>query len=1331
MAADSPVGNVAAATAGLAPAAPGDALFVAGYDPSAVGREHDPRLVQLTRLASVLLASTTPWRLRRLASEGGDRDAPSRGNVRRELDAMFARAGAQRLIIIAAPLTRTVEGLALACAPELGGFREDSSVPLEWIGLRLRRAAVVPTALILITTGGTADARAALDALGVGHAAHVVAVDVDAPAAALAALIDAIEATAIDPATGAVTPRSLAATLGARATAAVHPATDAQALVRRSGGAGADAGPALPGGFRLGTELGRGRFGVVYRARQALTGREVAIKILAPGLHADARAFATEVQALARVDHPGVVRVLHADTTVDGRPFLAMDLVSGTPLTATIGTGLLAPGLAHDLGRQLVGALAAAHAAGVIHGDVSPDNVLVAHGPPPRVVLIDFGMARLHSGDAAAGGTGGYLAPEVLGGEATTPRSDVFAAAMVLLRMLVGPAALGDHRAAIATLPPGAQRAALTRALDPDPAARFADAESLASALGVDRAITALPRPPFRMAAPFGEDDRGDFHGRAAEVERLLEQVLFRTAVAYVAPSGTGKTSTLRAGLIPRLRALDIEVVYVACRAGVEVDVAALLGAPGRALPELLAERVAATPRRLVVLIDQIEAALTDAHDASRGAAVLEQLDPSRWPSDAPVAVVWSVREEYLARLLDRAQRLAPGLPIERLGPLTPAVAREVIVQTLAAREVAIAPALLDALIADLTTAAASLAAELGWGDAPAVYPPHLQLAGSVLFEARGAGPLDRALYDRLGGLATILREHLRRVLEDELAPADVAVARALLQALVSTGHLRTACAERELIARASPAAAGRPAAAIVATLHYLRDRGVVVATPGGDGEPVWDLAHDSLVARVEAWIDATDLARRRALELVRHHLRHARTDAPSRLSADELREVVPHVAARDLAALDDEWRGRSGAGLRAATTLVAASRAAVRRRRGAVAAAVVVALGVAGFLAWRWQAERELRRRQIAVRDRDLGQSMLVLRAFDWDPVTLTAADTTAARFTWTLVRPDPADDTRPGPPFASYDLRREPRRPPPGAVGAELIIARGGPAVLVIDRVDRAGRPCTSVLIPIRRLPGYRDGAAPAALEIRAPTCEATLAGMIEVEAGPFIGGGVGEPPSEVAHEKGQAERSVPMARYRLDRTEMPHAFAQAMAAALAAAGYALPLYPDTDPLFQGGDPPWPITAVARRDAALLCAMAGKRLPSSLEWQKALRGGVTIGGQPNPYPRRNLPWGPARTPAPANLKPLEADRLRFGAPVATGGTPGDVGPYGHRDLAGNVSEWTTDDDARGLAIVRGGNWAETEPDWLVDFMAIDNPRAPNTTMYHIGFRCAVSAPQ
>ena len=217
MADESAAGDVVAAPPRVVPARPGDALFVAGYDPGA-GGDDDPRLAEFTRLAAVLLASATPWRLRRLAPHGGDRDAPSRGNVRRELDALFGRASAQRLIIIAAPLTRTVEGLALVCAPELGGFREDASVPLEWIGLRLRRAEVVPTALILITTGTAADARAALDALGAGHAAHVIAVDVAPPAAALGAVIDAIEHGAIDPAAGAVTPRSLAATLGACST---------------------------------------------------------------------------------------------------------------------------------------------------------------------------------------------------------------------------------------------------------------------------------------------------------------------------------------------------------------------------------------------------------------------------------------------------------------------------------------------------------------------------------------------------------------------------------------------------------------------------------------------------------------------------------------------------------------------------------------------------------------------------------------------------------------------------------------------------------------------------------------------------------------------------------------------------------------------------------------------------------------------------------------------------------------------------------------------------------------------------------------------------------
>jgi hypothetical protein len=171
--------------------------------------------------------------------------------------------------------------------------------------------------------------------------------------------------------------------------------------------------------------------------------------------------------------------------------------------------------------------------------------------------------------------------------------------------------------------------------------------------------------------------------------------------------------------------------------------------------------------------------------------------------------------------------------------------------------------------------------------------------------------------------------------------------------------------------------------------------------------------------------------------------------------------------------------------------------------------------------------------------------------------------------------VRPDPADDARPGPPFAPSDLARQPRPAPAGAVGAEQVTARGGPAVLVIDRVDRGGRPCTRVVRadpPLARLPAA--GAAPAPLDLRVPTCEATLAGMIAVEAGPFIarrcrraavGGGACQ---GATGAPGQAVRVLP----RPDRdVERVRALGR-WKATLVAAGYALPLYPDNRPALSG---------------------------------------------------------------------------------------------------------------------------------------------------------------
>jgi formylglycine-generating enzyme required for sulfatase activity len=1332
----------------------GDALLVAGYDTAAINAD-DPRLPLVTQLGEALLASASPWRIRRLAAHGSDRDVPSRGNVRRDLDALLHRPAAARILVIAAGLTRTVEGLAVVCAPTLGGFREDASVPLEWFALRLRRAADVPTALVVAMPGVPRDAGACLDVLGTAATEHVIVVDAGEPVSTLRGLIDGLWSEAIDLATGTVTPRSLGDYLGRRlGKAAIQPSSSMRTLLAPRGLARADLaertsqrphdeadeliGAVLPGRFRVVSELGRGSFGVVYRAHQELVDRPVAIKVLPARLGVDAiRRFALEIRAVGGLDHRNVVRVLHADVMRDGRMFVAMELLSGPTLEQLLVDGPLSPTRAFGLARQLIAGLAAAHAAGIIHADVKPANAIVVDGSDPRLVLLDFGLSRLRADDAAAalGGTPAFMAPEQLRGGRVDASVDLYAAALVSLTLIAGtpPRTEADRARALAAFVDDRVRAALVRALAEDPAARFASAVEMAAALGdvPSGAITRPARPPFRLAAPFSEEDRGDFHGRTPDVERLLEHVLFRRAVVYVAPSGTGKTSLLRAGLVPRLRDLDIDVAYVACRAGVANDIAGTITSGASTVPDAIERRLTApSTRRLVLIIDQIEAALVGGRDDTHGEAVLEALALPAWPVDAPVAVVWSVREEYLARLLDRVQRLEPGVPIVRLGPLAPEVAADIFTRTLEHRAVTVEPALVEVLVRDLTGAAAGLAIELGWGDGPAVYPPHLQLAGAVLYEARADGAIDLELYRRLGGLATILAEHLHHVLEGELGATDTAIARDVLLALVTSSHTRAACEQPELVARVVRLDAARSESAVTAVLQFLRDRGLLVAVAGPRGEPVWDLAHDSLVAQVEAWVTATDLARRRALELVRYHLRRSTPKAPSRLGVAELREVRDHLGARDLTDLDDEWRARPEAGTDPASRLLATSRRAVMRRRAALGGFALAAIAIAGGFALRWRDGLQ----EISLRDRDIGSSQLVLRAFDWDPATLTAIDVGSADFSWELVRPAPGDDDMPGQPFAPGDLSRRPVTPPPGAVRADAVDARGGPAVLMITRRDRGGRACSSVIVPIRHLPGYSQTHN---FSLRIPTCEATLAGMILVPAGTFIAGGIGEPPSpDQQHFKEDFERESWLSSYWLDRTEVPNAALAAVSAALEAGGRTLPTYPDSDELARAGEPDRPAMSLTWFDAKVVCRLLGKRLPTSDEWQKAARGSVVLGESlsPNPYPRRNLPWGPSSEIALPWGPSIEIARanVNYGgatAPAPVGSFPGDVGPYGHVDMAGNVTEWTADRKANGFVCTRGGNWSDTTASKLIDLVALKNQRAPQLSWFTMGFRCAADA--
>ena len=175
------------------------------------------------------------------------------------------------------------------------------------------------------------------------------------------------------------------------------------------------------GPWTLREALGRGAFGVTWRATRE-DGRQAAVKVLA-------RAPGAELRALARVAHPAVVGLLGAGSLP--RPWLAMELAAGRPASEVLG-GVGDLILARELGATLMDALAAVHAAGVVHGDVKPANLIVDATGQPGLRLVDFGLA------GAAGGTVAYAAPERLRHEAPEAANDVYAAGLVMFEAAVG-----------------------------------------------------------------------------------------------------------------------------------------------------------------------------------------------------------------------------------------------------------------------------------------------------------------------------------------------------------------------------------------------------------------------------------------------------------------------------------------------------------------------------------------------------------------------------------------------------------------------------------------------------------------------------------------------------------------------------------------------------------------------------------------------------------------------------------------------------------------------------------------------------------------------------
>jgi serine/threonine protein kinase len=294
--------------------------------------------------------------------------------------------------------------------------------------------------------------------------------------------------------------------------------------------------PAVPG-YAVTALLAEGGMGQVYRAKHLKLGREVAIKVIRPDrVSAEYLArFQTEAEAVARLNDPNIVQIYEVGEYDEGGakiPYLALEFVPGGTLEFRAGKYPLHPDEASRVVRVLARAVAHAHARGVVHRDLKPDNVLIA--PPEGSMLLeaamgrpkitDFGLARREAGDPSATrpgsvmGTPSYMAPEQAEGRPAGKPADVYALGAILFRLLTGRVVFPSDTWIIAlhkvcTEPPRfpdelrgkippALEALCLRCLDKE-AARRPKADELASEL--ERLLsfdTLPPTEPYRTPAP-------------------------------------------------------------------------------------------------------------------------------------------------------------------------------------------------------------------------------------------------------------------------------------------------------------------------------------------------------------------------------------------------------------------------------------------------------------------------------------------------------------------------------------------------------------------------------------------------------------------------------------------------------------------------------------------------------------------------------------------------------------------------------------------------------------------------------------------------------------
>jgi DNA-binding SARP family transcriptional activator/WD40 repeat protein/tRNA A-37 threonylcarbamoyl transferase component Bud32 len=496
-------------------------------------------------------------------------------------------------------------------------------------------------------------------------------------------------------------------------------------------------GAAVPG-YELREAIGHGIFGTVYRGYQPSVGREVAIKVINPELANSAsfiRRFAVEAQMISRIEHPNVVPLYDFWRGPDSA-LLIMRLMRGGNLADWLAANEMTRDFALRLIDQIGGALATAHDLGIAHGDVQPANVLLNESED--LFLSDFGIAD--SGSAP--------------GDHMTQQLDVAAFASMVVNAAAG-VSLGSHESEVLQ---AARQGAYATAGD------MLDIWRIAVGAAAESMTYTPTRNPYKGLAAFSELDAKDFHGRDLVVQDLVTAIGEQRLVAVAGPSGIGKSSVVRAGLLPVLRShpvaesdtwlvadclpgthpferLTAAIMRVASTFPQDLD--ELLRRSDRGLVQAV-DRYLPAGSELLLVIDQFEELFTLCSDEESRQRFLQMLVTTVNDTASKVRVLLTIRADFMDRPL---RHPAFGEVFRRGSVLVSAPTedelREIIVQPAAGVGVDFEAGAVERMVNEVRGEAGAL--------------PLLEFALTELFEDRDSDLMTLAAYEQAGGVTASL----------------------------------------------------------------------------------------------------------------------------------------------------------------------------------------------------------------------------------------------------------------------------------------------------------------------------------------------------------------------------------------------------------------------------------------------------------------------------------------------------------------------------------------------------------------------------------------------